>query len=177
MSGHSKWAQIKRQKATTDAKRSQTFTKVVRLLSVAAKKSGGNMTSPELQNAIIKAKEVNMPADTIERAIKKATADNSTSMEAITYEAYGPGGCAIIIEVLTDSRNRASAGIKHILSNQGIALASIGSAAWAFERKKEGGWEAKTTVPLSETDLEQLEKVVDELEGYDDVQEVYTNVE
>jgi len=177
MSGHNKWKQIKHQKGATDAQKSKIFTKIVRLLSVEAKKAKGNMAAAGLQNAIAKAREANMPNDTMERAIKKATTDNSAEMESITYEAYGPGGCAMIIEALTDNRNRTAPEIKHILSNHNLALAGMGAAAWAFERQKDGTWIPKTMAPLEDADADALGKVVEDLENNDDVQEVYTNAE
>ncbi len=177
MSGHNKWSQIKRQKGIGDAAKSKIFTKIVRLLSVEAKKAKGNMAAAGLQNAIMKAREANMPNDTMERAIKKASTDNSAEMEAVTYEAYGPGGCAMIIEALTDNRNRTAPEVKHILSNHNLALAGIGAAAWAFERQKDGKWIPKTMAPLSDEDADALGKVVEDLENNDDVQDVYTNAE
>ena len=176
MSGHNKWSQIKRQKGVGDAKKSKIFSKFARLISIEAKKANGNLTAPGLKNAIEKAKASNMPSDNIERAIKKATTDKSADMEAITYEAYGPGGCAIVIEALTDNRNKAAQEIKFILSKQNFTLAGIGSATWAFEKTKEG-WVPKTTMPLGDDDLKILETLVDELEENDEVQEVFTNVE
>ena len=177
MSGHNKWKQIKHQKGASDAAKSKIFTKIVRLLSVEAKKAKGNMAAAGLQNAIMKAREANMPNDTMERAIKKATTDNSAEMVAVTYEAYGPGGCAMIIEALTDNKNRTAPEVKHILSNHNLALAGIGAAAWAFERQKDGTWIPKTMAPLSDEDADALGKVVDDLENLDDVQEVFTNAE
>ena len=177
MSGHNKWKQIKHQKGATDAQKSKIFTKIVRLLSVEAKKAKGNMASAGLQNAIAKAREANMPTDTMERAIKKASMDNSAEMVAVTYEAYGPGGCAIIIEALTDNKNRTAPEIKHILSNHNLALAGMGAAAWAFERQKDGKWIPKTMAPLEDADADALGKVVEDLENNDDVQDVYTNAE
>src|SRR5574343_586530 len=105
MSGHNKWSKIKRQKEKTDAQKSKIFGKMVKLITVEAKKAGGNMQSPGLRNAIEKAKAANVPNDNIDRAIKKST--EASAMESITYEAYGPGGCGIIIETLTDNRNKA----------------------------------------------------------------------
>jgi|SRR3989344_3596958 len=175
MSGHNKWSQIKRQKGKTDAEKSKSFTKFARLITVESKKSGGNRTAPGLKATIEKARAANMPNENIERAIKKAT-EHGAVMESITYEAYGPGGCAIIIEVLTDNRNKASQEMKHTLSLNGFALAGIGAATWAFEKTAEG-WVPKTTMPLGEEDLKMLEKLVGELEDNDDVQDVYTNVE
>ena len=95
-------------------------------------------------------------------------------MDAITYETYGPGGAAILIEALTDSRNRTAQEIKHLLSERGLELASPGSAAWAF-KKTHDGYEPQTTVPLSETDSEHLMKILEEIDAHDDVENVYTN--
>ena len=174
MSGHSKWKQIKHKKAITDAKRSKIFSKLVRFIAVEAKLSGGK-DSPGLRAAIEKAKKVNMPAENIERAIKKAS-EPSAQMESITYEAYGPGGAGIIIETLTDSKNRTAQEIKHILSSHGSELAAVGSAAWAFT-KTHDGWKANMTMPLEEAGIEALGALVESLEENDDVQDVFTNAE
>jgi transcriptional/translational regulatory protein YebC/TACO1 len=117
-----------------------------------------------------------MPNDSIDRAVKKATEANLTSLDAITYESYGPGGCAIVIEALTSNRNKAAQEVKHVLSNHGFELAGIGSATWAFE-KTHDGWKPTTTVPLEEADVELLNKLVEELEDNDEVQTVFTNAE
>jgi YebC/PmpR family DNA-binding regulatory protein len=178
MSGHNKWAQIKHKKAITDAKKSKIFSKLVRYISVEAKLSGGK-DSPGLRSAIEKAKKVNMPADNIERAIKKAS-EPGAHMDNITYEAYGPGGVGIIIETLTDSKNRTAPEIKHILSKNGFELGGIGSVTWSFTKEKtpEGlVWKPNILTPLSDDDLMLLEKLVDDLEENDDVQDVYTNAE
>jgi YebC/PmpR family DNA-binding regulatory protein len=176
MSGHNKFSKIKHQKAKTDAQKSKVFTKMVKLISAEAKKAGGNLRSPGLVNAVEKAKKENVPNDTIDRAIKKATADNSAAMETITYESYGPGGVAIIIESLTDNRNKAAQEIKHTLSLHGSELAAPGSASWAFTKTHEG-WVANTTTPLEDADIASLEKLVEALEENDEVQDVYTNAE
>ncbi|MFA7216543.1 MAG: YebC/PmpR family DNA-binding transcriptional regulator [Candidatus Paceibacterota bacterium] len=176
MSGHNKWSKIKRQKEKTDSQKSKIFGKMVRLITVEAKKAGGNLQSPGLKNAIEKAKAENVPNDNIERAIKKST-ESGEVMESITYEAYGPGGCAMVIDVLTDNRNKSAQEVKHTLSKNGFALAGIGAATWAFDRTPDMEWEPKTTVPLSEEDGEKLGVLVDELEENDDVQNVYTNAE
>lgn len=175
MSGHNKWSKIKNQKAVTDAQKSKIFTKVVRLLTVEAKKAQGNINAPGLAAAIIKAREANMPNDNIERAVKKASSDPA-SMDAITYEAYGPGGCAMVIESLTDNRNKAAQEIKHILTLHGTELASMGAASWAFEKTHEG-WIPKTTVALGDEDGAKLGELVDALEENDEVQAVYNNAE
>ena len=179
MSGHNKWSQIKHKKGITDAKKSKIFSKLVRFISTEARLANGDLNSPGLRAAIEKAKKANMPYSNIEKAIKKAS-EPSSQMEAITYEAYGPGGVGIIIETLTDSRNRAAQDIKHILSKNGFSLGGIGSVIWSFEKKitEEGmDWKPTTTIPLSDTDLELLDKLVEELENLDDVQDVYTNAE
>ncbi len=176
MSGHNKWSKIKNRKAVTDARKSKIFTKMVRLLTVEAKKAKGNVDSPGLRTAIEKAKSVNVPNENIERAVKKATDNSAGEMESVTYEAYGPGGVAVIIEGLTDNRNKAAAEVKHILSKHGSTLATIGSAAWAFEKTREG-WVPKTTTPISEEDFGKLEMLAEELEDNDEVQEVFTNAE
>ena len=178
MSGHNKWSQIKHKKDITDAKKSKIFSKLVRFISVEAKLSGGK-DSPGLRSAIEKAKKVNMPKDIIEKAVKKA-GEPSAKMESITYEAYGPGGAGIIIETLTDSKNRTAQDIKHILSKNGFALGGIGSVVWSFAKEKtpEGMiWKPNTTISLSDSDLELLDKLVEELEENDDIQDVYTNAE
>ncbi len=176
MSGHNKWSKIKHQKGASDAAKSKLFGKLVRFITVESKKAKGNLTSPGLKTAIDKAKASNVPNDTIDRAVKKGATDNSASMEAITYEAYGPGGCALVIEALTDNRNKASQEIKHILAKQGYALAGIGAATWAFT-KENGEWVPQTTTQISEDDGKMLQDLVGELEENDEVQDVYTNAE
>lgn len=172
MSGHNKWSKIKRQKEKTDAEKSKIYGKLVRMISVEAKLSNGVM-SPGLKTAIEKAREANVPNDNIERALKRAN-ESENDLETIIYEAYGPGGSALIIEALTANRNKAAQEIKHILSAHGITLASIGSATWAFEKTNEG-WLPKTTVELQEKEGLELENIVDELEANDEVQNVFTN--
>jgi YebC/PmpR family DNA-binding regulatory protein len=178
MAGHNKWAQIKHKKAITDVKKGKIFSKLVRYIAVEAKLSGGK-ESPGLRAAIEKAKKVNMPGENIERAIKKAS-EPGEQMTNITYEAYGPGGVGVIIETLTDSKNRTAQEVKHILSENGTALAGIGSVVWAFKKEitPEGlVWTPTTTIPLSDEDISLLDKLVEDLENNDDVQDVYTNAE
>ena len=173
MSGHSKWAKIKHKKAATDARKSKVFSKLVRYISVEAKKAKGDKNAPGLRLAIEKARAENMPADNIDRAISKAAGDG-VELESLTYEAYGPGGAAIIIEGYTDNRNRTSQEIKHLLSEHGGTLAAPGAAMWAFSRGEEG-LTPNTTVDLSDEDLEKLAQLVDEIEEHDDVNTVTTN--
>lgn len=176
MAGHNKFSKIKHQKAKNDGQKSKIFGKLVRFISVEAKKAGGNLKSPGLALAIEKAKKENMPNDTIERAIKKATTDNSAQMENITYESYGPGGVAILIEALTDNRNKAAQEVKAILAKHGSELASPGSASWAFSKGPEGII-PNMTMPLEDADIEKLQALVEELEENDEVQDVFTNAE
>jgi YebC/PmpR family DNA-binding regulatory protein len=176
MSGHNKFSKIKHLKAKNDAQKSKQFGKLVRLISVEAKAAKGNISSPGLAAAIEKARAENMPNDTIERAIKKAATDNSASMESVIYEAYGPGGIAILISALTDNRNKTAQEIKHILSLNGVELANPGSASWAFQKTHEG-WQPTTTMPLEDADIETLSKLVEDLENNEDVQDVFTNAE
>lgn len=178
MAGHNKWTQIKHKKAITDAKKSKIFSKLVKFISVEARLSGGK-DSPGLRSAIEKAKKVNMPKDIIERALKKAS-DSGMVMENIMYEAYGPGGVGVIIETLTDSRNRTAQDVKHILSENNTSFAGIGSVSWAFKREisPEGlVWTPTTTVEVSDENLVLLDKLVEDLENNDDVQDVFTNAE
>jgi YebC/PmpR family DNA-binding regulatory protein len=137
MSGHSKWHTIKHKKGAADAKRGQMFTKLIKEISIAAKLGGGDQdTNPRLRTAILKAKAANMPKDNIDRAIKKGTGElEGVSYEEITYEAYGPGGVAILIDVLTDNKNRAAAEIRNLLSKHGGNLGASGSATHLFKRK------------------------------------------
>lgn len=176
MAGHNKWSKIKRQKASTDAAKSKTFSKMARLISTASRQVKGDVNSPVLRAAIEKAREYNMPLENIERAVKKGSGTEAEQLEAITYEAYGPGGSALVIEALTSNRNKAAQEVKFILSKNGFALAAQGSATWAFN--KEGAeWIPKQMVSVSEHDSKILEALIDELEDNDEVQEVYTNAE
>ena len=176
MSGHNKFSKIKHIKAKNDAQKSKAFGKLVRLITVEAKKAKGVLTSPGLAAAIEKARKENMPNDTIDRAVKKAMTDNSADMESIIYEAYGPGGVAILVDVLTDNRNKAAQEIKHILSLNDTALAAPGSASWAFQKTHEG-WIPSSTMDLEDADIEKLTTLVEALEDNVDVQNVFTNAD
>ena len=175
MAGHNKWSQIKHKKAKTDGAKSKLYSKYAKLISAEAQKVKGDRTSASLRALIERARSEDVTNDVIERAIKKAS-EPGTALESIVYETYGPGGCAIIIEALTSNKNKAAQEVKHILSGHGCALAAPGSASWAFTR--EGVvWKPHMTVELSDSDLVLLEKLVDDLEANEEVQEVYTNVE
>ncbi len=183
MSGHNKWSKIKRQKGASDAAKSKIFSKMAKLISTASKLSKGDVNSPALRAAIEKAQEFNMPKDNIERAVKKGAGSEAEQLDAITYEAYGPGGSALIIEALTTNRNKAAQEVKHILATHGFELATPGSALWAFVKTNDpstslgASWTPAMTVPLSPDDANILEKLIEDLENNDEVQDVYTNAD
>lgn len=135
MSGHNKWTQIKRQKGTNDAKRSKIFAKLSKVITLAAKTSGDPDANPVLKLAIEKAKQVNMPSDNIQKALKKGTGELAGgNLEEVLYEAYGPEGVALIIEATTDNNNRTVSEVKHILSVHSGRLGESGSVKWMFDR-------------------------------------------
>ncbi|MGZ6251374.1 MAG: YebC/PmpR family DNA-binding transcriptional regulator [Candidatus Chromulinivorax sp.] len=136
MAGHSKWANIKHKKAKEDAKRGQVFTKIIKEITVCAKAGGGVLeNNPTLRQLVEKAKEANMPGENITRAIKKGTGElPGVSYEAVSYEGYGPGGTAVIIEALTDNKNRTVADLRHIFSRHNGNLAETGAVNWMFEK-------------------------------------------
>lgn len=137
MAGHSKWAQIKHKKAAVDARKGKVFSKLSKEISVAAKLGGGNPDmNPRLRLAIEKAKEANMPSDNIKRAIMKGTGElPGTSYEEAIYEGYGPGGVALLIQVLTDNKNRTISELRHIMNKHEGSIVEAGSVAWIFEKK------------------------------------------
>lgn len=176
MSGHSKWSQIKHKKAVVDAKRSKEFGKLAKLIAVESRLSGGDSSSPSLKAVVDKAKAANMPKDNIERAIQKGKGAGGNALESITYELYGPGGVAILIDTTTDNRNRTVQELKHLVSKMNYQLAEPGAASWAFT-KQDMEWVATTLIPISDTDAETLDALVQTLEAHDDVDAVYTNAE
>jgi YebC/PmpR family DNA-binding regulatory protein len=137
MAGHSKWAQIKHKKAAVDAKKGKIFSKLSKEITVAAKLGGGDPEkNPRLRTAIEKAREVNMPSENIKRAIMKGTGElPGTTYEEAIYEGYGPGGVALMIEVLTDNKNRTVSEIRHIMSKHGGSMGEAGCVSWMFEKK------------------------------------------
>jgi len=137
MSGHSKWHTIKHKKGAADAKRGKVFTRIIKELTVAARAGGGDPdANPRLRTVVAEAKSVNMPADNIKRAIQRGTGElPGVSYEEITYEGYGPGGAALIIETLTDNKNRTVGELRHLLTKYGGNLAAENSVAWMFDKK------------------------------------------
>ena len=174
MAGHNKWSKIKHKKAGTDAQKSKIFSRLAKLLAVESKKHGGDRNAPAVKSAIEQAKAVNMPAQNIDRAIKRGTEGNTESSEAITYEMYGPGGCAILINTLTDNKNRTAAEIRHIVTKNGYTVGAPGSAAWVFTNQG-GNITPNTTVPLSDADVKKLNTLVSDLQEQEDTQEIVTN--
>lgn len=137
MSGHSKWATIKHKKGATDAKRGKIFTRLIKEITIAAKSGGGDPDgNPRLRGAVLAAKAENMPADNIKRAIQRGTGElEGLSYDEITYEGYGPGGVAIIIDVLTDNKNRAVSEVRHAFTKSGGHLGTDGAVSWMFSKK------------------------------------------
>ncbi len=178
MSGHSKWATIKRKKASLDAKRGKLFTKLIKEISVAVRTGGSDLNgNPRLRLAYDNARGANMPLDNIERAIKKAAGElDGASYTEITYEGYGPGGVAVMIESLTDNKNRTVAEVRHLLSKYGGSMGESGSVAWMFDRK------GVITLPKqgkSEDDLMEivLDAGADDLTSEDEFFEVSSSIE
>ena len=137
MSGHSKWSSIKHKKAITDSKRGRVFTKLIKEITIAARLGGGDINSnPRLRTAVTVAKKQSMPNDNIDRAIKKGTGEIAgASLEEITYEGYGPGGVAIIVDVLSDNRNRTVAELRFVFSRHGGNLGEVGCVGWMFKKR------------------------------------------
>ena len=178
MSGHSKWSTIKHKKAKTDAQRGKVFTKIIKEITVAARTGGGDeSTNPALRQAMANAKAVNMPSANVERAIKKGTGElPGVVYEEVVYEGYGPGGTAILIEVLTDNRNRTVADIRHILTKHNGNLGESGCVAWIFDKK---GLIAVKSEKITEDDLLELalEAGADDMRLEDDMYEIVTQPE
>ena len=137
MSGHSKWSSIKHKKALKDARRGKQFTKFIKEITVAARMGGGDVNAnPRLRTAVTTARQNSMPADNIDRAIKKGTGDlEGVTYEEVTYEAYGPGGVAILVQALTDNRNRTVADLRSIITKHGGNLATAGAVSWMFQKR------------------------------------------
>jgi len=176
MSGHSHWAGIKRKKELSDHKRGQIFSKLLNAISIAAKTESKPDFNPRLRAAVEKAKENHVPQNNIERAIKRASEDKN--LEELLIEAYGPEGTAILIEAISDSKNRAIGEIKNILDENGAKMAEPGGARWAYEQiKTDSGftWQEKFKQPVSIEAQEKIQKLVDKLLEQNDVQEIYIN--
>ena len=177
MSGHSKWSTIKHKKAATDAKRGKIFTRLNKELTVAAREGGGDPESNvRLRLAIDKAKAANMPKDNIERAIKRGTGElEGGELEEIVYEGYAPHGVGVLIEVVTDNRNRAIAEVRHVFNKQGGNMAEAGAVSWQFTRK--GYINISEDIDQDEIFLVAADAGADDVTFEDGVAEVYTSIE
>lgn len=168
MSGHSKWSQIKHKKGITDKKRGQIFSKLSKLISLAARKGTDPKTNTDLARAIEHARSFNIPGDNIERAIKKVSDKNQIQLEELSVEALGPSGIALKIKVITDNRNRALSEIKKIFSDFGVKMVPPGSAQWLFDQPP---------IVLENTELQnQMEKLFEILDDHDDVENIISNL-
>ena len=176
MSGHNKWSKIKHKKAASDGARSKVFSKHSTLIAMESRACAGNLASPGLAAAIERAKKDSMPKDNIDRAVAKGAGTDGVKLEAITYEAYGPGGVAIIITCVTDNNNRTAPEIRHIFTKAGLALGSPNSALWAFTKTADG-YVPNSPTELNDQDGEKLANLIEALEDNDDVQDVYTTAD
>lgn len=159
----------------TDSARSRVFSRYARIIALESKKAGGVLSAPPLSAAVARAKAANMPKENIERAIAKGVSKDSGDLEQVLYEAYGPGGTAILIDALTDNKNRTTQEIKHLLVVLGVELSSPGSATWAFTKNGNTYNPNEPLIDLSETDGEKLSIILDTLDEHEDVQQVFTN--
>ncbi len=175
MSGHSKWHTIKHKKGATDAKRGKIFTKLIKEITVAARTGGGDPdANARLRKGILDAKAANMPNDTIDRAVKRGSGDlDGVAYDEITYEGYGVGGVAVLVETMTDNRNRTVAELRHIFSKNGGNLGEAGSVAWMFDKK---GYIVVDKAAKSEDELFEIviEAGADDMQDEGDVYEIYT---
>ncbi len=183
MSGHSRWSKVKHKKTATDAAKSKTFSKMAKEITIAAKEGGPDPNfNSKLRIAIEKAKFIRLPAENIKKAIERGSGKTKDdNLESFTFEAYGPEGIAIIIEGITDNKNRALGEVKQILSKHKAKLTGEGGARWLFERKtnKEDNtleWVPKQKIETDKEIKKEFEKLFEELDETDSVQEIYSNI-
>jgi len=176
MAGHSHWKQIKTKKATSDQKKGALFSKLLNAIAIAARSEPNPQFNPRLRTTIEKAKEHGVPQENIERAVKRAQAV-SEELQELILEVYGPGGAALIIQAITNNKNRTVQEIKTILKEWQGRLAEPGGAAWAFEKQIDSSeWKAKFYHDLSPAEKERLQNLAKALEEHDDVQSVFNNI-
>lgn len=176
MSGHNKWSKIKHKKAATDAVKSKMFSKHSSLITMEAKKAKGDINSPGLAAAIERAKKDSMPKENIDRAVAKGSSSDSASLQEVMFEAFGPGGVAILITAVTDNNNRTNQEIKHVFTKAGYQLGAPGSAVWAFS-KIDSVYKPNLPLNLSDEDGEKLANLIEQLEDQDDVQDIFTTAD
>lgn len=175
MSGHNKFSKIKHKKGAEDARKSKAFAMMSKKITVESRIAKGDKNSPGLRKIIENARKINMPNDKIDTAVAKGIGVGGAEMQNVMYEAYGPGGSAIIITGITDNKNRMTPEIKHLLSANGGTLGGEGSVIWAFQ-KKEDEWEPTMPIELSDKDKESLVSLLEIIDEHDDVEDIYTNI-
>lgn len=173
MSGHNKWSKIKHKKAATDAQKSKIFSKHAQLIAMESRKANGDVNSPGLAAAIERAKKDSMPKENIDRAVAKGSGAGGAALEEVMYEGYGPGGVALLIQVVTDNTNRTAAEVRHVFSKSGLEMGTPGSASWAFA-KQDGSFVPTTPMELDDATGEKLAEFIEKLEELDDVTDVFT---
>lgn len=176
MSGHNKWSKIKHKKAATDAEKSRIFSKHAALIAMESRKAKGDINSPGLAAIIERAKKDSMPKDNIDRAVAKGAGVGGSALTEVMYEGYGPGGAALLVEVVTDNSNRTAAEIRHCFSKHGYEMGTPGSAAWAFT-KTATGFEPTMPLELDDETGEKLAEFIEILEENADVTNVYTTAD
>lgn len=176
MSGHSKWANIKNKKEKTDSQRGKIFTKIGREIAIAVKEGGSDpANNSKLRDVIAKAKANNMPNDNITRSIKKAAGElGSINYESGSYEGYGPGGVAVIVEVLTDNKNRTAAEIRHLFDKYGNGMGNSGCVSWMFDRKGHIVIERSASIDEDELMMQAIEAGAEDFQALDDCYEIFT---
>lgn len=176
MSGHNKWSKIKHKKAATDAVRSRIFSRHSRAITMESRSASGDVSSPSLAAAIERAKKDSMPKENIDRAVAKGKDADGAALQEILFEAFGPGGTALLITTVTDNNNRTAPEIKNIFTKAGYQLGSPGSAIWAFTKTTDG-YLPNTPLELSDEDGEKLAALIERLEEHDDVQDIYSTAD
>jgi YebC/PmpR family DNA-binding regulatory protein len=176
MSGHNKWSKIKHKKAATDGKRSKIFSKHSMLIAMESRNAAGNLASASLQAVIARAKADSMPKENIDRAVAKGAGTNGAALVEVMYEAFGPGGTAILITTITDNNNRTAPEIRSIFTKAGLAIGGPGSASWAFTKTDEG-YVPMNPMDLSDEDGEKLADLIEKLEEQEDVQDIFTTAD
>ncbi len=173
MSGHSKWAQIKHKKGISDQKKGRVFSKLANKITIAARSGTDPLANYKLQSTIEEARAVNMPKENIERAIKRATEKEAASLNEITVQAMGPGSVAVVIEAITDNKNRTIAEVKNILAKNGFKMVPEGSLNWMFD----ASWAPKNPLENSDPTMRQkFNQLLEELATNDDVENVHSNL-
>lgn len=173
MSGHNKWSKIKHKKGATDAQRSKLFSKHSSLITMEVKKCNGDVNSSSVLAVVERAKKDSMPKDVIERALAKGRGTDGSALEEALYEGYGPGGVALLIEVVTDNNKRTAPEIRHIFSKAGLELGVPGSASWAFTKTADD-YVPNTPMDLDDETGEKLADFIEKLEEQSDVTNVYS---